>query len=134
MEKTNARFITGFDEIPRLVTIDASFISLRTLLPVIYTWFLGEIGSVIALIKPQFEAGRKETAKGEGVIRDPLVHRKVLEEVLIFSAQTGFSIQGLIRSPIVGPKGNVEFLVGLTTASIPSAEVLVLIDTVMKVD
>ncbi|HWQ46691.1 MAG TPA: TlyA family RNA methyltransferase, partial [Longilinea sp.] len=66
MERTNARFVTGFPEQVDFVTIDASFISLHTLLPVIRTWFGDKSGRVLALIKPQFEAGRQEAAKGEG--------------------------------------------------------------------
>lgn len=123
MEETNARFVGSLPEPVSLVTIDASFISLKVLLPVVKSWtplrlppntanLRGESegGSIIALIKPQFEAGRKETAKGGGVIRDPDVHRRVLEEVLTFAQENGLIVRGLIRSPVLGPKGNVEFL------------------------
>jgi len=65
---------------------------------------------VVVLIKPQFEAGRKEVARGKGVIRDPEIHRKVLVDTLEFAVEEGYSIKGLTRSPIIGPKGNVEFL------------------------
>jgi len=129
MEGTNARYIDHLSEPVSLVTVDVSFISLKVLLPVIRDWFqsrdnassqgkgLEERGNVIALIKPQFEAGREQASKGEGVIRDPAVHREVLLEVLGFSIQQGFEILGLIRSPLLGPKGNVEFLalLALTT-------------------
>ena len=111
MEGTNARYVESLPEPVSLVTIDASFISLKVLLPVVKEW--GE--NIITLIKPQFEAGRKETAKGEGVIRDPDVHRRVLEEVLTFAQENGLTVQGLIRSPVLGPKGNVEFLAWLNT-------------------
>ena len=111
-EKTNARYVERFPEPIRLVTIDASFISLKILLPVIKKWGEGTI-DLIALIKPQFEAGRKETARGEGVIRDPEIHRKVLNEILNFSESQGFQVVGLIKSPIHGPKGNIEFLTNL---------------------
>jgi 23S rRNA (cytidine1920-2'-O)/16S rRNA (cytidine1409-2'-O)-methyltransferase len=97
LEETNARYVEKLPEPVSLVTIDASFISLKILLPVVKKWFLssrspnpliekggGENDEIIALIKPQFEAGRKETAKGEGVIRDPAVHRAVLMDVLTF--------------------------------------------------
>jgi 23S rRNA (cytidine1920-2'-O)/16S rRNA (cytidine1409-2'-O)-methyltransferase len=138
MEETNARFVTSLPEPVSLVTIDVSFISLKILLPVVKGWLtsspppapselplpplpLGEGGEgrgvegegVIALIKPQFEAGRAQSAKGEGVIRDPAVHRQVLEDVLAFAQQAGFGLGGLIRSPLLGPKGNVEFLAWL---------------------
>lgn len=123
LEETNARYVEKLPEPVSLVTIDASFISLKILLPVVKKWFLsprsphpfvekgaGENGEIIALIKPQFEAGRKETAKGGGVIRDPGVHRAVLIDVLTFMQKEGFSLKGLIKSPLTGPKGNVEFL------------------------
>jgi 23S rRNA (cytidine1920-2'-O)/16S rRNA (cytidine1409-2'-O)-methyltransferase len=122
MEETNARYVEFLPEPPGLVTIDASFISLRILLPVVKGWLAlasppssppkGE-GSVIALIKPQFEAGRKESAKHKGVIRDPEIHRAILMDVLTFAGGQGFAVRGLKRSPVLGPKGNVEFLAWL---------------------
>ncbi len=112
MERTNARHLKNLPQPVQLATIDASFISLKILLPAVRGWFQGS-GQVVALIKPQFEAGRQDAAKGEGVIRDPAVHRKVLLEVLSSAAQEGFGIKGLIRSPLFGPKGNTEFLVWL---------------------
>jgi 23S rRNA (cytidine1920-2'-O)/16S rRNA (cytidine1409-2'-O)-methyltransferase len=69
---------------------------------------------MIALIKPQFEAGRKDVARGDGVIRDPEIHRQVLLDVLDFAQQEGFGVRGLIKSPLLGPKGNVEFLAWLS--------------------
>lgn len=123
MEKTNARFIKEFPEKIDLVTIDASFISLRTLLPVVKTWFKGMPGEVIALIKPQFEAGKKDAARGEGVIRDPEIHKRILEEILKFVVAQDFSVQGLIRSPLTGPKGNIEFLIHLKTDSVSNQEI-----------
>ena len=71
----------------------------------------------MALIKPQFEAGRAEAARGDGVIRDPEVHRRVLRSVLDFAIQQGYSMNGLICSPLLGPKGNVEFLAWLTIST-----------------
>ncbi len=115
MERTNARYITGFDRPIRLVTIDASFISLRVLLPVARTWFRPQGGAVIALIKPQFEAGRRIAARGGGVIRDPAVHRQVLRSLFNFVEGEDYRVRGLIRSPLLGPKGNAEFLVHLET-------------------
>jgi 23S rRNA (cytidine1920-2'-O)/16S rRNA (cytidine1409-2'-O)-methyltransferase len=70
-------------------------------------------GGVVALIKPQFEAGKKDVARGDGVIRDPEIHKKVLLDVLTFAQSEGFQIHGLIKSPLLGPKGNAEFLVWL---------------------
>jgi 23S rRNA (cytidine1920-2'-O)/16S rRNA (cytidine1409-2'-O)-methyltransferase len=113
MEKQNARYITTFHEPIDLVVIDASFISLRTLLPVVRRWLNAQKGEVVALIKPQFEAGRSETARGSGVIRDPEIHRAVLRQVLDFAQKEGYTADGLIRSPLTGPKGNIEFLAHL---------------------
>lgn len=117
MERTNARYVERFAEPIELVTIDASFISLKTLLPVVKIWLGSAKVDVIALIKPQFEAGRKDAAKGEGVIRDPLIHRRILIEILEFAVQAGFQVAGLIKSPLTGPKGNIEFLVHLVNST-----------------
>lgn len=113
MERTNARFVQGFEKEINLVTVDASFISLKILLPVIKSWFAHKGGIVIALIKPQFEAGREDVAKGEGVVRDREIHKRVLNEILDYALSEQFEIAGLIQSPLVGPKGNIEFLVNL---------------------
>jgi 23S rRNA (cytidine1920-2'-O)/16S rRNA (cytidine1409-2'-O)-methyltransferase len=126
MEETNARYVESLPEPVSLVTIDASFISLRILLPVVKKWFSFSLfpsypeskkeevrSDIIALIKPQFEAGRKESAKHKGVIRDPDVHKAILMDVLTFAQEKGFGVRGLLRSPVVGPKGNVEFLAWL---------------------
>jgi 23S rRNA (cytidine1920-2'-O)/16S rRNA (cytidine1409-2'-O)-methyltransferase len=112
MERTNARYVEKLAEPVHLVVVDASFISLRLLLPAIKGW-LTPTADVIALIKPQFEAGRDDVGKG-GVVRDTSVHRRVLEEVLAFAQAQGFTARGLIRSPLKGPAGNVEFLTWLT--------------------
>jgi 23S rRNA (cytidine1920-2'-O)/16S rRNA (cytidine1409-2'-O)-methyltransferase len=142
MEETNARFVESLPEPVQWVVCDASFISLKILLPVMKKWTPhllppstqngggeregGRGWDIITLIKPQFEAGRKETAKGDGVIRDPVVHRRVLEEVLTFAQENSFVVRGLIRSPVLGPKGNVEFLawMGLSGESIPLQEAI----------
>lgn len=128
MENTNARFVESLPEPISLVTIDASFISLKILLPVVKNWFgpnlpvppslegkgdEGGLGQIIALVKPQFEAGKKDAARGNGVIRDPAIHKQVLLDVLTFAQTQSFRIRGLIRSPLLGPKGNVEFLAWL---------------------
>jgi 23S rRNA (cytidine1920-2'-O)/16S rRNA (cytidine1409-2'-O)-methyltransferase len=126
MEGTNARFVESLPEQVSPVTVDASFISLKILLPVIKKWltplqlppFLKKMGGeperrVIALIKPQFEAGRKDVSRGDGVIRDPEIHKQVLSDVLGFAQDEGFQIRGLIKSPLLGPKGNAEFLAWL---------------------
>ncbi len=113
MEATNARYVTRLPVSVSLVTVDASFISLKVLLPVIKGWFESQ-GDLVALIKPQFEAGRREAARGRGVIRDPAVHRRVLNEVLTFAQKIGYAARGVTRSPVLGPKGNVEFLAWFT--------------------
>ena len=126
MEQTNVRFVESLPEQVSLVTVDASFISLKIILPVVKKWMLpsppsplptgegrrGE-GNIVALIKPQFEAGKKDVSRGDGVIRDPEIHKQVLLDVLSFAQQEGFQICGLIKSPLLGPKGNAEFLVWL---------------------
>ena len=113
MEKTNARDVKMLPERIDLAVCDASFISLRILLPVIRNWFQDEPGRLITLIKPQFEAGKEEAAKGAGVIRDPNVHRSVLQTTLRSAMEFGYECRGLVKSPLLGPKGNVEFLADL---------------------
>lgn len=113
MEGTNARLVERLSEPVVLATIDASFISLSVLLPVAKGWFPERGGTVVALVKPQFEAGRSQVSHGSGVIRDPVVHRQVLLDVLGSAQREGYGIAGLIRSPLLGPKGNVEFLAHL---------------------
>lgn len=111
LENTNVRYVETMPEPIRLATIDASFISLKLLLPVVQKWLTPE-GEIVALIKPQFEAGRDRVGK-KGVVRDPEVHRAVLVEVLMFAQSIGLGIMGLIKSPLLGPAGNVEFLARL---------------------
>jgi 23S rRNA (cytidine1920-2'-O)/16S rRNA (cytidine1409-2'-O)-methyltransferase len=123
MEETNARFVESIPEKIDFVTVDASFISLKVLLPVIKKWFeifplssfdegmRKEERSILALIKPQFEAGRRDVSKGDGVIRNPEIHKQVLMDVLSFAKNEGFGLKGLVKSSLLGPKGNVEFLV-----------------------
>jgi len=118
MEQMNARFVEGLPEPVALVTIDASFISLRLLLPVVKQWLTPDRSAargMVALIKPQFEAGRQDVKRGKGVIRDPLLHRQVLLDVLTSAKDEGLTVHGLLRSPLAGPKGNIEFLAWLKT-------------------
>jgi 23S rRNA (cytidine1920-2'-O)/16S rRNA (cytidine1409-2'-O)-methyltransferase len=126
MERTNARHVEKLPEPVNLVVIDASFISLRLLLPTIKGW-LSPQADVIALIKPQFEAGKKDVGKG-GVVRDSEIHQRVIREILKFSEQQDFLIGGLTRSPIKGPAGNIEFLVWLRwgdTSDSPDLDTLI---------
>ena len=111
MERTNARYLESLPEPVQLAVIDASFISLRLLLPAARR-VLAPDGQIIALVKPQFEAGRERVGKG-GVVRDPRVHRDVLREMVDWAAEHGFGPRGLVPSPILGPKGNREFLLWL---------------------
>ena len=113
MERTNARYLEKLPEPVELVTIDASFISLGLILPAVRGWFANEDGQTVALIKPQFEAGRKAAAVHAGVIKDDAVHQQVLTDTLTIAQEIGFYPVGLIPSPVLGPKGNVEFLVDL---------------------
>jgi 23S rRNA (cytidine1920-2'-O)/16S rRNA (cytidine1409-2'-O)-methyltransferase len=113
MESTNARYLEKLPEPVSLVTIDASFISLKTFFPAIKGWFDERSGEVIALVKPQFEAGRSLVGRGKGVVRDPTVHREVLLGVLRAAQEHGYRTRGLVRSPLLGPKGNAEFLAWL---------------------
>ncbi len=122
MEETNARHVESLPEAVSFVTLDASFISLKILLPVAGRWFAppsaaslseGGMRQAVALIKPQFEAGKKDVSRGDGVIRDPEIHRQVLLDVLSFAKGLGFGLRGLLKSPLLGPKGNTEFLAWL---------------------
>lgn len=116
MDRTNARNLTAddFDEPVQFASCDASFISLKLLLPVI-DGFLAPDGAAVVLIKPQFEAGRERMSGTKGVIRDPAVHAEVLREVTDFiTRETRLYVSGLAPSPIRGPEGNVEFLCYLT--------------------
>ncbi len=113
MERTNARYLDTLPEPVSLVTIDASFISLSLILPAVLGWFSEAQGRVLALIKPQFEAGRKAAAVHAGVIKDHAMHTKVLMDTLSDAHALGLWPTGLIPSPIRGPKGNIEFLVDL---------------------
>ena len=125
MEETNARHVESLPETVSLATVDASFISLKILLPVIKKWNF-ENAVILCLIKPQFEAGKKDVSRGDGVIRDPEIHKQVLLDILTFAKNEGFGLRGLIKSPLLGPKGNAEFLVWLDfQASDKSVEDLV---------
>jgi 23S rRNA (cytidine1920-2'-O)/16S rRNA (cytidine1409-2'-O)-methyltransferase len=113
MEQTNARTLLDLPEKVELVTIDASFISLRLLLPTAVRWLWPNSGRILTLIKPQFEAGRAQVSKG-GVVRSARVHSQVLRDVLRFTLSIGLHPEALIQSPLRGPAGNVEFLSLLT--------------------
>lgn len=117
MEKTNARFLTpeDFPELMDWMTTDVAFISLTKILPAAYS-ILKEDGSGVALIKPQFEAGRDKVGKN-GVVRDPAVHEEVIQRILTFNEELGFKTLGIVHSPIQGPQGNIEYLYWFTKDS-----------------
>ncbi|WP_337938036.1 SAM-dependent methyltransferase, partial [Acidaminococcus timonensis] len=110
MERTNVRFLEAdsLGELVDAITIDVAFISLDKVLPSAYK-ILKPDGFVIALIKPQFEAGREKVGK-KGVVRDPAVHLEVIENVVNMARELGFVPLGLDFSPIRGPEGNIEYL------------------------
>lgn len=111
MERTNARKLKPEDLpfVPDLVVIDASFISLRLVLPAIFPC-MAEGGLVLALIKPQFEVGRKEVGK-KGVVRDPALHERACSDIKDLAREMGLDVMGVTSSPIKGPEGNREFFI-----------------------
>ena len=116
-EKTNIRYFDA-SRLPRLAeiaTIDVSFISLKLVLPQAKT-LLTTNGEVLALIKPQFEVGKGKVGKG-GVVRSPEEHLRVIEDIKAASVGFGYVVLGVIESPLVGPKGNKEFLIHLRTGA-----------------
>ena len=121
MERTNARYLTteDFAEPIDFAVIDASFISLKLLIPPLLPLFQGNT-SILALIKPQFEVGRGKVGKG-GVVRDPALHQEVIDEIGAFSETLGLESMGTTPSPILGPKGNKEFLIHLVSHSTQEA-------------
>lgn len=108
MERTNARHLETLGEPISLVVIDVSFISLSKILPAVSKW-LAEKATIVALIKPQFEARREEIGEG-GIITDPLVHDRVIQEVVSMLPTVGLTLRGVLPSPILGTEGNKEFL------------------------
>ncbi len=110
LERTNARYLDHgvIPEEPDFSSVDVSFISLRLILPAI-AGVLKEGGEVVCLVKPQFEAGREKVGK-KGVVRDPAVHREVLEHFLSHAKESGFTVLALSYSPVRGPEGNIEYL------------------------
>ncbi|QHS22711.1 TlyA family RNA methyltransferase [Virgibacillus sp. MSP4-1] len=114
MEKTNFRYVKPehlTSGRPNFATIDVSFISLRVILPVLKELLLDE-SDIVALVKPQFEAGREQVGK-KGIIKDPVVHKEVITNMIEFSVKEGYTVENLTFSPITGGEGNVEFLLHL---------------------
>ncbi|AIF66751.1 hypothetical protein GZ22_08940 [Terribacillus saccharophilus] len=130
MERTNFRYVTPdmlTEGLPNFASIDVSFISLRLILPALKE-ILAPGSDIVALIKPQFEAGREQVGR-KGIVRDRKVHFEVLEDTLKFSESLGFQYEGLTFSPITGGDGNIEFLAHLawgkdTAADFPDTEAI----------
>ena len=131
MERTNIRNVTRQDfhyGVPDFASIDVAFISLEKVLPVVYD-VLKDSGEVVALIKPQFEAGREFVGK-RGVVRDKKIHAAVIERVLTFAASVGFGVEALNFSPVKGPEGNIEYLAHLIKdGAWAGVEVLAVVDS-----
>ena len=113
MERTNIRKVSPGDiqEKPEFASVDVSFISLRLVLPAAEKLLTAD-HSIVALIKPQFEAGKEEVGKS-GVVREANIHRRVIKEIRDFAVELGYSVGGITYSPIRGPKGNIEYLIYL---------------------
>ncbi len=123
LERTNVRYITE-EQIPEKTdfsSIDVSFISLCLVLPKVYE-LLSDRGECVALIKPQFEAGREKVGK-KGVVREKSTHIEVVEKIIAFAKETGFTVKGLDFSPIKGPEGNIEYLLYISKEQGESADV-----------
>jgi 23S rRNA (cytidine1920-2'-O)/16S rRNA (cytidine1409-2'-O)-methyltransferase len=113
MERKNARYLKTEDlgERVELVTADVAFISLKKIIPVLPR-ILKENGEALCLIKPQFEVKRREVGP-KGVVKDPLLHRRVIDEISGTAEDTGFKVKGVVESSLEGPKGNKEFFIYL---------------------
>jgi len=113
LERRNVRYLKR-EEVPEevnLILIDTSFISIEKFLPHLLE-FLKRGGILVSLIKPQFEVGKGEVGKG-GVVRNPILHQKVIDRISEFSRELGLSVLGVVESPLLGPKGNKEFFICL---------------------
>ena len=120
LERTNARYLSQ-EQVPEPIdffSVDVSFISLSLILPAVRP-LLSENARAVCLIKPQFEAGREKVGK-KGVVRDPAVHQEVIEKVLGFALENGYSVLGLTFSPVKGPEGNIEYLAYLQRSDAPT--------------
>lgn len=111
MEKINARYLTTdmLNLTPDVATVDVAFISLKLIFPML-AQVLPPHGEVVALIKPQFEAGKEIVSRGKGVVRDSSVHESVILEIIKSAEALNWALQGLTFSPITGPEGNIEFI------------------------
>ena len=116
IERTNIRYMPTeiLPQLVDLITIDVSFISLKIVVPAVFK-FLKKGAGILALIKPQFEVGKENVGKG-GVVRDPTLHTEVIKDLSNFFSKTGLLREFVIPSPILGPKGNKEFIISLKYA------------------
>lgn len=133
MEQYNFRYAESKDFIkgqPAFASIDVSFISLALILPALVN-ILADSGQVVALIKPQFEAGREQIGK-HGIVKDRQVHKNVLKDVTAFAADCGFTVKSLAFSPIQGGHGNIEFLVHLEKSDQPENKAAASIEAVVE--
>jgi 23S rRNA (cytidine1920-2'-O)/16S rRNA (cytidine1409-2'-O)-methyltransferase len=131
LERTNIRYLTPDALVPSAstgpwwpvdaVTADLSFISLTLVAPVLAGPLLRPGGTLVVLVKPQFEAGRAEAARGKGVVRDPGIWRRTLGEVASALEGAGAAIMGAMASPVAGPAGNIEFLLWARAGAPPAA-------------
>ncbi|HEU4520623.1 MAG TPA: TlyA family RNA methyltransferase [Thermoanaerobaculia bacterium] len=121
-EKVNARYLSAvdFDEAVDFVSIDVSFISLKLILPAVRKFLRGQL---VALIKPQFEVGKRDIGKG-GIVRDETKRAEAVENVVAFARETGFDVHNVIESPVKGAEGNVEYLMFATAAGPDTPEAL----------
>ena len=123
LERTNFRYVTR-EQVPDEIdfsSVDVSFISLKLILPVMFT-LLSDEGEAVCLVKPQFEAGREKIGK-KGVVRDKGVHLEVIEKCIGYARENGFKIKGLDFSPVKGPEGNIEYLLYITKQEIQEQEI-----------
>lgn len=132
LERTNIRYLEKEKVLEPIAfaSVDVSFISLCLVLPVARD-FLMEQGEMVCLIKPQFEAGRGKVGK-KGVVRDPAVHKEVVEKIQSFVLEHGFSVKNLTFSPVKGPEGNIEYLIYLQRSDKPEIQGIWDLDELVK--
>ncbi len=123
LERTNFRYVTC-EQVPDEIdfsSVDVSFISLKLILPVLYSLLKAD-GEAVCLVKPQFEAGREKIGK-KGVVRDKAVHLEVIDNCIGYAIENGFKIKGLDFSPVKGPEGNIEYLLYITKKEIDESDI-----------
>lgn len=129
LERTNIRYLQALPELVDLAVIDVSFISLRLVLPAVRR-LLRPGGDVVALVKPQFEVGRGRTERG--VVRDPAVHRQVLSDLVAWCQANGWTVRGIVPSPLRGPAGNREFFIWLVAGERPGEATIDVAEAIVR--